>query len=468
MSTVFFDMSGFRRYLAAHGLPSGIQRVNLMLVLHTAARLGRERVALAFLDCGSGAYRTLPLSEAPDDLTDLPALARALGLTDARGRRRPTLEKYLDRPGARRFHTAMRGLNAALGNERHFARRGGSLAAWRASGRAPSAGPPRRRFDDLFAHARPGDTLVVLDNAWGDRRIPGMHRRAHEAGLRVVPLVHDLCPVLLPQFFTRYNAQRFDDWLRGTTAYATHYLANSQATAADLRAFLDAQEVDTPIEVMPLAQSRLILPGARPGASAAGAAPPAVAARRDLSDGVASLAARPFVLCVGTLEIRKNLWGLAQVWDRLRRDPALDPPRLVLAGRPGWLNEDFERLVAATGHLGGWLRVLHGPSDAELDHLYRACQFTICVSFKEGWGLPIGESLGYGKTGVVSGLSSMPEVGGAFVEYCDPHSLSSIEAACRRLIEDGARRAELERRIAQARLRSWEDVAGDLVAAIGA
>jgi hypothetical protein len=141
-------------------------------------------------------------------------------------------------------------------------------------------------------------------------------------------------------------------------------------------------------------------------------------------------------------------------------------PRLVLAGRAGWLNEDFEKLMAATGNLGGWIRVVHGPTDAELDHLYRNCLFTVCVSLKEGWGLPIGESLGYGKTGVVSGVSSMPEVGGNMVEYCDPRSISSIEAACRRLVAEPDHRAALERRIAEAHLRGWGDVAADLVGAI--
>jgi len=250
--------------------------------------------------------------------------------------------------------------------------------------------------------------------------------------------------------------------------YTSRYLANSQATAADLRAFLSAHGADTPIDVMPLAQSRLALPGEADARPAPAGPFPSVERRRSLSDAVASLSARPYVLSVGTLEIRKNLWALAQVWNRLRADPGLDLPRLVLAGRPGWLNEDFERLMAATGNLGGWVRVLHGPSDAELDHLYRNCLFTVCVSLKEGWGLPIGEGLGYGKTGVVSGVSSMPEVGGNLVEYCDPTSLSSIEAACRRLVADTDRRAELEGRIAAARLRSWDDVADDLVAAIEA
>jgi len=68
----------------------------------------------------------------------------------------------------------------------------------------------------------------------------------------------------------------------------------------------------------------------------------------------------------------------------------------------------------------------------------------------------------------VSETSSMPEVGSDMVEYCDPHSLDSIEAACLRLIDDPEHRRLLEERIARAQLRSWDDVADDMLEAVRA
>ena len=99
------------------------------------------------------------------------------------------------------------------------------------------------------------------------------------------------------------------------------------------------------------------------------------------------------------------------------------------------------------GGLGGWVIWLDAPTDAELDHLYRHCLFTATVSLYEGWGLPIGEGLSYGKTGVVSQTASMPEVGGDMVAYCDPASMQSVEAAVRRCL-DMSERGTLEARIA--------------------
>ena len=144
----------------------------------------------------------------------------------------------------------------------------------------------------------------------------------------------------------------------------------------------------------------------------------------------------------------------------------LEVPRLVLAGRPGWLNDDFDALAGATGNLYGWIETIRSPSDAELDFLYRHCAFTINVSLYEGWGLPVGESLGYGKTAVVARATSLPEVGGDLVEYCDPRSVDSIVAACLRLIRDPARRTALEAQIRGTALRTWDDVARDLLIAV--
>ena len=80
--------------------------------------------------------------------------------------------------------------------------------------------------------------------------------------------------------------------------------------------------------------------------------------------------------------------------------------------------------------------------------------------------MPIGESLGFGKTAVVADNSAMPEVGGDLVEYCDAGSISSIAAACRRLIADPERRTALEAKIAATDLRGWDDVAADYIAAV--
>ena len=174
----------------------------------------------------------------------------------------------------------------------------------------------------------------------------------------------------------------------------------------------------------------------------------------------------PYVLVVGTMESRKNLWRLVQAWDRLTRDDTLDMPKLILAGRKGWFNDDLMDWMRASGNLRGWVQFVYSPSDEELAYLYRHCLFTATVSLYEGWGLPIGESLGFGKTAVVADNSAMPEVGGDLVEYCHAQSVTSIAAACRKLVADPDHRRTLETKIANTDLRGWDDVAADYITAL--
>jgi len=220
-----------------------------------------------------------------------------------------------------------------------------------------------------------------------------------------------------------------------------------------------------PIDVVPLAQkfnvvhSNQVKDPAKPFKSR-------LSSLQGLKQSTLNLTKTPFVLVVGTMESRKNIWRLAQAWQRLTRTPDLDVPKLVFAGKPGWYNDDFESLMEATGNLGGWVQFAKQPSDTELGFLYENCLFTATVSLYEGWGLPIGESLSFGKTAVVAENSSMPEVGGDLVEYCDAHSISSIYDACHKLIADPDHRRALESKIAGTSLRTWDDVTSDLLTAI--
>jgi glycosyltransferase involved in cell wall biosynthesis len=183
----------------------------------------------------------------------------------------------------------------------------------------------------------------------------------------------------------------------------------------------------------------------------------------EISDNIRNIATTPYVLCAGTIEARKNVWRIALCWKMLLEKGNHKLPRLIFAGRKGWLIQPLENLLQATGNLYGWIEIVDGPNDDELAFLYRNCKFTIMASLYEGWGLPVGEALSYGKTAVVADNSSLPEVGSDMVEYCDAESIESIAAACERLIDNPQRLQELERKIRETRLRNWDDVCRELM-----
>ena len=464
MTRYIFDVTDLRSYVSHHSQLSGIQRVSVMTIARACKKIGAGQVWLGYHERVTHSYKLYACpTGSTHDLTDYTTLCEVLHVSPSL-RSLPKLEKYAKRPLKRRWHVWMRDLNARLGKEKYFKRKGLSLNEWiKARARMAQLRRPvsSERLDRI---ARSGDRLVLLDNAWQPNGLESWLQHAHNTlGMEVWVLLHDLIPLVAPQYVKDATCNRFHDWLTHSTGFVTGYLANSENTGRDLRNFLKLQNASQPVKVVPLAQDlvsdatqEIILPNDYF----------AFTDGMKVPDYIRALTKTPYVLIVGTLEGRKNLWQLATVWDRLRKQSGRSLPKLVFAGRRGWLNEDFNALMTATGQLGGWAEIIEEPDDTALSYLYGNCLFTVTVSFYEGWGLPIGESIAYGKTAVVSNTSSMPEVGGNMVEYCDPHSLDSIEAACLRLIDDPDHRVQLEERIANTHLRSWDEVAHDMLEAV--
>jgi glycosyltransferase involved in cell wall biosynthesis len=178
---------------------------------------------------------------------------------------------------------------------------------------------------------------------------------------------------------------------------------------------------------------------------------------------------RPYVLMVGTIEARKNHTAMLRVWRRmLRTMPEEKVPDLVFAGKIGWLTADLMQQLRNANWFGGRIRFIDSPAEAELASLYAHCLFSVFPSFYEGWGLPVTESLSFGKTVAASRYSAIPEAGGEFCAYFDPDDINDAYDVIRGLIETPARIVALEARIAAAFCpATWDDTAAALLARFG-
>src|SRR5438067_13288060 len=161
-----------------------------------------------------------------------------------------------------------------------------------------------------------------------------------------------------------------------------------------------------------------------------------------------------FVLATGTLEPRKNLPRLIEAHAHV----AGAPPPLV-AGPKGW--EPGRALAGA----GEGVRLLGFVGDDDLAALYRLCAVFAYPSLYEGFGLPLAEAMRCGAACLASQTSSLPEVGGDAVVYCDPLSVDSIAAGLERLLASDDERRELGRRARQRALGfTWEKTARETLA----
>ena len=296
----------------------------------------------------------------------------------------------------------------------------------------------------------PGCILFQPGAFWLGGGNPPLHRAVRAAGMRVVPLLYDLIPVRNPEVCVPDLVRDFA-WALGVELRSVDAMITISAhTARDVAAFMAEHGiVPCPIIAVPLAHT---LNEEAP----APAWTPQIAALRE----------KPFVLSVGTLEPRKNHVLLLRVWQALV-DAGLDPPRLVLAGKRGWLTQGFDAEMALTRGVGRRVIVLTNLSDAEIETLYGACLFTTFPSLAEGWGLPLGESLARGKICVASNRDSMPEVGGDATPYIDPLDLPAAVAVFRRLLFEPGALAQAEARL-RARFvpRGWPEVVAGIMAAL--
>ena len=134
----------------------------------------------------------------------------------------------------------------------------------------------------------------------------------------------------------------------------------------------------------------------------------------------------PFVLMVGTIELRKNVPTVLAAWKQVRAKAQRTIPPLVLVGKWGQGAVEIQEMIKLSDNINGKIVVLSHVSDHMLAELYRGCLFSIYMSHYEGWGLPIGESLWFGKRVLASNTSAMPEAGGNMVIYADPTDIHGI------------------------------------------
>lgn len=99
-------------------------------------------------------------------------------------------------------------------------------------------------------------------------------------------------------------------------------------------------------------------------------------------------------------------------------------------------------------------------SDEQLRSLYENALGFVYPSFYEGWGLPPGEAMLLNCPVIASNTTSLTQVCGDAVLYCDPADDNSIAEQIRRLCEDDALRAQLiEDGFKQSQKFTWRQVA---------
>ena len=145
-------------------------------------------------------------------------------------------------------------------------------------------------------------------------------------------------------------------------------------------------------------------------------------------------------LTVSSLEPRKRIEYLVRAWRQLPLSVRSVLP-LVIAGAPGWKNDDL-RSEIARGADEGWLISLGFIPEADLPYLYSGARVFAFPSVYEGFGLPPLEAMASGVPTIVSRDSCLSEVtkGGALL--CDPEDTEAFAEVIQDALEAGKTRED--------------------------
>jgi glycosyltransferase involved in cell wall biosynthesis len=258
-----------------------------------------------------------------------------------------------------------------------------------------------------------GDVIIAAGSNWDFPEHQSRLMALQKSGVKIVTLFHDIIPMILPFSYGPGFSEVYKSWFIETLAASDLAFSNSENTRKDIIGYAKSHDLSCPnVHVVRLGDE---IPSS--GES------PSVRIVKETDT--------PYILSVGTLEYRKNHILLLNAYRYMLDAKGYRPPRLLIVGKKGWLDHDIEYQVENDPRLSGLISILQGVTDADLHHLYVNSMFTVYPSFYEGWGLPVAESLCFGKPCIASGSSSMLEIAPGLVKHADPFILQEWVAAIR-------------------------------------
>lgn len=259
---------------------------------------------------------------------------------------------------------------------------------------------------------------------------------------RVVVTVHDILFEDHPSYFPWQQVLAFRAAFRLSAATATRIITISDFTA---RRLMEIYHVSPKkITVTPLGVSSDFCPQSFEKISS-------VCIKYGISG--------KYLLAVGNLHPRKNLYRLGLAYKNLAESGKLDEISLVLVGKKTWR---AERVLEPIRELidSGKVLLTGYVDDSDLPALYSGAEAFIYPSLFEGFGIPPLEAMACGTPVIAGFTSSLPEVCGDAACWVDPLSLNEIQTAILRIIlDDNYKSSMMLLGLERAKQFNWERTA---------
>lgn len=267
------------------------------------------------------------------------------------------------------------------------------------------------------------------------------------AGMPTVVTIHDLIPLLLPDYTPSAPFKAYFRLVSAATRRADAVVTDSRHSADDIARHLGVPRER--IHVVPLGvDARYALPHDE--------------------DELARLRARlglpeRFMLYLGGVDPRKNVPALLRALALLRERGQAVAPLAIVAPRGGRFADPREEAARLGLVEGRDMLFLDWIDEGDKPALYAAAIAFVFPSRYEGFGLTPLEAMASGTPVLCSDASSLPEVAGDAALLLDPDDDAAWAGALLRIDGDEALRADLAARgRARAALFRWDDTVAGL------
>ena len=212
---------------------------------------------------------------------------------------------------------------------------------------------------------------------------------------RFVFFIHDIIPLTHPHLVNYKEVNLFKKYTPFVVENANLILTSSKYNIFTLNTWIKNKKYSTNIRAIEAIPLPCDLPSYSENQPL-----------KDIREEIRFLKEYRYCLCVGSVGIRKNHFSLIQAWLKFWNSNKYNNELLVIAGTSSFsLIENILKNHPAAGSI----LLLSNINEKELAFLYENCRFTAYPSLLEGWGLPISESIGFGKPVILINASSTPE-----------------------------------------------------------
>lgn len=240
---------------------------------------------------------------------------------------------------------------------------------------------------------------------WNKEQIDLFHGLSNElpfglqrARCKTVVTIHDLIFLRFPQVFDLTSRTILKIKTRYACRHADRIIAVSEQTKRDIVSFYNIAE--DKIDVVYQGCNDIYFDEVTP----------------DMVQEVVNTYHLPasYILSVGTFEHRKNQVGIVKAL------PFVDPSvHLVLVGKPSAYQKEVESEINRLG-LSHRVTILNNVPNTHLPALYKGSMLSVYLSYFEGFGIPVLESLAVGVPVIAATGSCLEEAGGKHSLYCSP------------------------------------------------